>query len=135
MLKNKYKVIIEQELIVSVHFAETTSASEESLLRAVQTGVIDLEKYQQLMLATLGIPQSAKAKLEKAKIKELEKHIRGLDEPQQKPGGTAAGAKPAPKPKTEKVRPAAEKKKPAKRVKTSEGELRSLEKKQKSQVK
>jgi hypothetical protein len=132
MLKNKYKVLLEQDLLVSVHFAETTSASEESLLRALQTGVIDLEKYQQLMLATLGIPQSAKAKLTIDKAKELEKHVRGLDEP--KPGTAGAGMKPkstaAPKAKTDKARPAGERKKPAKKPKTSEAELRSAEKKQ-----
>lgn len=133
VLKNKWKVLIEQDLLVSVQFAETTSASEESLLRAFQTGVIDLEKYQQLMLATLGIPQSAKAKLSKDKIKELEEHVRGLDAPQT-PGG--AGAKTAaPKSKTDKVRTAGERKKPAKKAKSSDNELRSLEKKQKSQTK
>jgi hypothetical protein len=135
MMKNKFKVMIEQDLLISVHFAETTSASEESLLRALQTGVIDLNKYQQLMLATLGIPQSAKAVIPFLEAKKLVKHIRGLDE-QQKPGATGTKTKtPAPKAKSEKVRPAGERKKPAKKAKSSDGELRSLEKKQKAQVK
>jgi hypothetical protein len=132
MLKNKYKVLLEQDLLISVQFAETTSASEDSLMRALETGVIGLEKYQQLMLATMGIPQSAKAKLSANKIKQLEKHIRGLDVPP-KGAGAAAGLKP--KPKATKTRPAKDTTQKAKKQKTSETELRSQEKKQKAQAK
>jgi hypothetical protein len=136
MMKDNVKALIQKDLLISVHFAETTSASEESLLRAVQTGVIDLEKYQQLMLATLGIPQSAKAKLEKNKAKQLLKHIQGLDEAQKKPGVAGVKAKTTPaKTKTDKVRPAGEQKKPAKKAKTSDSELRAQEKKQKAKSK
>jgi len=76
-----------QDMIVSVHFAESTSATEESLMMDLTSGVIDHGKFQELMLATQGIPQSAKATLSKAQVKELEEHLRfgPKKEPEQKP--------------------------------------------------
>jgi len=70
-----------------VHFAESTSASEQSLMMDLTSGVIDHAKFQELMLATQGIPQSAKATLSKAQVKEIEEHMRfgQKKEPEQKP--------------------------------------------------
>lgn len=90
MLKEQYRNAILQDMIVSVHFAESTSASEQSLIMDLTSGVIDHAKFQELMLATQGIPQSAKATLSKAQVKEIEEHIRfgQKKEAEQKPVAT-----------------------------------------------
>lgn len=76
MLKDQYRNAILQDIIVSVHFAESTSASLEDLLTLYKSGVIDHEKFQQLALARDGIPQSAKATISKEKRKELDDFFR-----------------------------------------------------------
>lgn len=90
MLKEKFRVMVEKDILVSVHFSESTSATPEALLQALQTGVIDHEKYQQLVLAALGIPQSAKADLSEAEHRKLEKALRSSAKPEQRPAKAAA---------------------------------------------
>lgn len=82
VLKESLVHEIERVLEISVNFAETTSASAEHLLTCVQTGAIDHEKYQQLLLSSLGIPQSAKAKLSQKEHKEFEEMLK-LNQPTQ----------------------------------------------------
>jgi len=72
VLKEALVNAIEEQLEINVYFAETTSASADALLQAVQTKVISHEKYTQLFLSSFGIPQSAKAKLSKQQHKEME---------------------------------------------------------------
>lgn len=82
VLKEQLVREIERVLEINVNFAETTSASAEHLLMCVQTGAIDHEKYQQLLLSSLGIPQSAKAQMNKKEHEEFEEMLK-LNQPNQ----------------------------------------------------
>lgn len=76
MLKDRYVRSFKQAIMVTVHFDENTAADINSLLLALQTGVIDHETYAHLALSTLGLGQSLKADLPDKKRKEIEESIR-----------------------------------------------------------
>jgi hypothetical protein len=76
ILKQKYINKLKEIILVSVHFDENTAASEQSLLLALQTSVIDHDTYSDLMLSSLGLARSLKAEMSDSSRKQLEENLR-----------------------------------------------------------
>lgn len=80
VLKQKYFDQLRELVLVSVHFDENTAASEQSLLLALKTSVIDHNTYADLMLSSLGLARSLKAEFPDNVRAEIEAHLREVNE-------------------------------------------------------